>query len=226
MINILLIEPQARFSVELKNLLQSRGYSVLHAVAGATGVCLFRKYRPEVVLLEVVLRGTIGGFEVVRKIRAIDKTVPILLFSERHTIVDILTGFEAGANDYLRKPFHIDELAARIVALLKLRNQFNPVLTRYIGKYVFIPSTQILQINNHETKLSFRESEILVRLYDKRNDVLPRKEILDEFWATQDLYKGRSLDVFMCKLRKYLKHDPSIEIVNIRKVGYQMRIHN
>ena len=149
--------------------------------------------------------------------------MPIMFLTARTQTDDVVKGFELGGNDYLKKPFSLDELVVRIKALLRPRNADTFPLTVFkIGRYAFDPAKQKLSLDGQEISLSHREAELLRRLCELRNQVLEKNAVLLELWGDDTFFNGRSLDVFITRLRRYLKEDPKVQIVNIRGVGYKL----
>lgn len=223
MIDILLVEDDEKLSRIITDSLISKGFRPRAANDGENGWKSFQLSKPDLLIVDVMMP-KMDGFNLTEKIRAYDKNTPILFLSARDSKTYVLKGFEVGGNDYLTKPFLMEELVARITSLARMANKFNPATHINMGKYVFNPARQTLQYEEIKTDLSFRESELLRRLYERRNTVIPRKEILFEFWDGDPIALGRSLDVFISRLRKYLQHDPNVKIINIRNIGYQMKI--
>lgn len=223
MIDILLVEDEEKLGRIITDRLREKAFRARHCLDGVQGWKSFQLSKPDVVIVDVMMP-RMDGFALTEKIRAHDKAVPILFLTARASVEDVLKGFDIGGNDYLKKPFHMEELIARVVSLAKMSNKYNPTDHIVIGKYVLNPAKQMLSLDDEQIALSFRESELLRRLVERRNTVIPRREILMEFWDGEPMSAGRSLDVFVSRLRKYLKADPNISIVNVRHVGYQMRI--
>lgn len=168
------------------------------------------------------------GFSLARSIRAGNSNVPILFLTAKSMTEDKLAGFQAGADDYITKPFSLDELLCRIEVFLKrgnvLVNGGEKVFT--IGHYRFDFPRLLLQYGKVEKSLTQKEAEVLKLLYQHKERVLKREEILRSVWGDDDYFMGRSLDVFISKLRKYLKEDPSIQIVNYHGVGFRLEVYS
>ena len=175
----------------------------------------------DLILLDVMLP-KIDGFSLAEEIRAANKGIPILFVSARSLEEDRLKGFLKGGDDYITKPFSMDELKMRIEVFLKrsgigIRNEKE----FKIGAYTFIPDNLMLIHSDEERKLTRRESELLQYLITRKGKVIKREDILNALWGNDDYFSGRSLDVFISKLRKYLNHDPTIQINNYHAVGFQ-----
>ena len=203
-----------------------RGFEMLYAEDGREGLRLYREHHPDVVVLDIMMPN-MDGFSVTTEIRREDKVTPIIFLTAKSQTTDVVKGFELGGNDYLKKPFSMDELIVRIKALLQRYNEQqgsaeagNDVVQ--IGQYTFNYIKQTLTRNNNTEFLSHREAEILRRLSDNRNQVMERKTILLDLWGDDSFFNARSMDVFITKIRRYLKEDPRIQIVNIRGVGYKL----
>ena len=215
--NILLVEDEVSLAMIVKDALEEEGYEVAIARDGLEGLEQYFKEHPALIIAEV------DGFEMVRRIRRMDKEVPVLFLSARSSVDDIVFGFGLGANDYLRKPFSLRELIARVKALT-VKSQSEPVAVIYheLGLYTFYPSTQTLQIGGEEIELSFRESELLRLLCESGTLPVDTKDILLQLWGNDSFYNTRSLHVFITKLRHKLEKDPRIKILNVRGIGYKL----
>ncbi len=223
MIDVLFVEDEAKLALIVSESLETKHFRVRHCTSGSEGWNSFIHSRPDIVILDVMMP-QMDGFTLASKIRQQDSDVPVIFLTARGTTEDVLHGFKLGGNDYLKKPFDIDELIARMEALLKLAKKYHPEEELSIGKYTLNPIKHILHLDGAHIQLSFRESELLKRLYERRNQVVYRREIVSEFWNNERFVTGRSLDVFISRLRKYLKEDPSIQIVNIRGLGYKLMV--
>lgn len=229
MSKVLLIEDEWQLGQIVKDSLEMRGFEMLYAADGKEGLRLFQEHRPDVVVLDIMMPN-MDGFTVTTEIRRQDKTTPIIFLTAKSQTTDVVKGFELGGNDYLKKPFSMDELIVRIKALLQ---RFKAVPAAgsegnsgtdvvQIGQYVFNYTKQTLTRNNTTAFLSHREAEILRRLSENLNQVMERKKVLLDLWGDDSFFNARSMDVFITKLRRYLKDDPRVQIVNIRGVGYKL----
>ncbi len=192
------------------------------------GLAAFYRPKPDLVVADVMLPVR-DGFELARQIRRADTAVPILFLTARSQPADVVQGFELGGNDYLKKPFSIDELVVRIRALLGrppvAPTPPAPAGPLAIGRYRFDHPQQRLRLadgSQPEVQLTHREAELLKCLLDQRNQVLTRTAVLQALWGDDSFFNGRSLDVFITRLRRYLRHDPQVLIVNVRGVGYKL----
>lgn len=220
--NILLVEDEVSLAMIVKDALEEEGYEVAIARDGLEGLEQYFKEHPALIIADVMMP-EVDGFEMVRRIRRMDKEVPVLFLSARSSVDDIVFGFGLGANDYLRKPFSLHELIARVKALT-VKSQSEPVAVIYheLGLYTFYPSTQTLQIGGEEIELSFRESELLRLLCESGTLPVDTKDILLQLWGNDSFYNTRSLHVFITKLRHKLEKDPRIKILNVRGIGYKL----
>ncbi|WP_128543951.1 response regulator transcription factor [Larkinella soli] len=220
---ILLIEDEPALGMIVRDSLEVRGFEVLYAADGEEGLAVFREKNPDLIVADVMMP-RLDGFTLAERVRQEHPYVPIIFLTARSQTADVVRGFELGGNDYLKKPFSIDELIVRIKALLNRHAPTRPTapgrLT--IGRYAFDYPKQKLFLNGTETPLSHRESELLKRLYEQRNQVLERSGVLLELWGDDSFFNGRSLDVFITRLRRHLKDDPQVQIVNVRGIGYKL----
>ncbi len=215
--NILLVEDEVSLAMIVKDALEEEGYEVAIARDGLEGLEQYFREHPALIIADVMMP-EVDGFEMVRRIRRMDKEVPVLFLSARSSVDDIVFGFGLGANDYLRKPFSLRELIARVKALT-VKSQSEPVAVIYheLGLYTFYPSTQTLQIGGEEIELSFRESELLRLLCESGTLPVDTKDILLQLWGNDSFYNTRSLHVFITKLRHKLEKDPPYQ--NIECTG-------
>ncbi|RQP18116.1 MAG: DNA-binding response regulator [Parapedobacter sp.] len=223
MIDVLFVEDEAKLALIITESLQTLHFRVRHCANGAQAWHSFLLSKPDIVVLDVMMP-EIDGYTLASKIREHDSTIPMIFLTARTATEDVLKGFRSGGNDYLKKPFNIDELIARMESLLRLSNRYNPGEQLIIGNYLLDNVKHTLHIGDRCIQLSYRESELLKRLFEHRNNVIHRQEILFEFWNNDRFFTGRSLDVFISRLRKYLKEDPNIKIINVRGVGYKMLV--
>ncbi|QHS61624.1 response regulator transcription factor [Chitinophaga agri] len=227
MSKVLLIEDEWQLGQIVKDSLEMRGFEMLYAADGKEGLRLYQEHQPDVVVLDIMMPN-MDGFTVTTEIRRQDKTTPIIFLTAKSQTTDVVKGFELGGNDYLKKPFSMDELIVRIKALLQRFKEANGAAPAAssdeisIGQYSFNYTKQTLTRNNQTAFLSHREAEILRRLSDNLNQVMERKTVLLDLWGDDSFFNARSMDVFITKLRRYLKDDPRVQIVNIRGVGYKL----
>lgn len=226
MAKVLLIEDEWQLGQIVKDSLEMRGFEMLYASDGKEGLDLYQQHKPDVVVLDIMMPN-MDGFTVTTEIRKQDKVTPIIFLTAKSQTADVVKGFELGGNDYLKKPFSMDELIVRIKALLQRFNdqpaqEASGADVIQIGQYHFNYTKQTLTRNHETAFLSHREAEILRRLSENLNQVIERKSVLLDLWGDDSFFNARSMDVFITKLRRYLKDDPRVQIVNIRGVGYKL----
>ena len=223
-IHVLLVEDEKTLSMIIKDTLEEQGFLISIAFNGEEGLRTFYTQKPDVVVADVMMP-RMDGFEMVRRIRQTDRKTPVLFLTARSGINDVVEGFELGANDYLKKPFSMQELIIRIKALLHKAfvNKEQANLFE-IGNYLFNAVSQQLSYAGTSQELSHRESEILRRLCEHRNEVVSTQSILLELWGDDSFFNSRSLHVFITKLRHKLAKDERIRIVNVRGLGYKLVI--
>lgn len=228
-INVLLVEDEQTLAMIIKDTLESQDFLIHTAADGEEGLRLFFELQPDVLVADVMMP-RMDGFEMVRRIRQTDKQTPVLFLTARSAVNDVVDGFKLGANDYLRKPFGMQELIVRIQALVgkaftgdrdESRTNGEPKIYA-IGDYQFNPTTQQLTKDHRTQELSHRESEILRRLCQHRNAVVHTQDLLLELWGDDSYFNTRSLHVFITKLRHKLAADASIRILNVRGIGYKL----
>lgn len=225
-IKVLLVEDEQTLAMIIKDTLTDLGFEIILGENGVEGLNLFFDIRPDILVADVMMP-ELDGFEMVNKIRQTDKTTPILFLTARSAIKDIVEGFELGANDYLKKPFNMQELIIRIKALVgRLQtNQKKENSTDFsIGSYHFNAVSQVLSHVNGDEELSHRESEILKRLCINKNSVVETQSILLDLWGDDSFFNTKSLHVFITKLRHKLAKDDNVKIVNVRGIGYKLII--
>jgi DNA-binding response OmpR family regulator len=223
---ILLVEDDPSLGFVIKDNLSLKGYDVTLCTNGDEGENVFDKHPFHLCILDVMLPKK-DGFTLARGIRQKNKEVPILFLTAKAMMEDKLIGFQTGADDYITKPFSLDELFCRVEVFLRRSNAVQipadgSVLR--VGDYEFDPTTLLLKNKSSEKTLTQKEAEVLKLLYQNRDRVLKREEILNQVWGDDDYFMGRSMDVFISKLRKYLKEDPAIQIVNYHGVGFRLEM--
>ena len=226
-IRVLLVEDEQTLAMIIKDTLEEQEFIITTAGNGEEGLRKFFEQKPDVLVADVMMP-RMDGFEMVRRIRQSDKATPVLFLTARSAINDVVEGFELGANDYLKKPFGIQELIIRIKALMGKAFLFteNKVANHFeIGSYLFDPVAQTLLHAGTRQELSHRESEILKRLCENRNQVVNTQDVLLELWGDDSFFNSRSLHVFITKLRHKLSQDEQIRIVNVRGIGYKLIVN-
>lgn len=238
-IKILYAEDEIFLGKIVRETLESRGFEVVMVTSGAAVMPAFESIRPDICILDIMMPDR-NGFEVAGEIRAVDDDVPIIFLTAKTQTEDLVRGFRTGANDYIRKPFSMDELIVRIENTLRLRrdpgtayassgaaaagegsSQGAPAPAISIGKYAFYAHRQILHIGRDERRLTYRECELLRQLWLGRDHIIPREDLLQAIWGNDSFLNSRNLDVYITKLRNYLKADDRIEILTIKGVGYR-----
>lgn len=223
---ILLVEDDPNLGFVIKDNLTIRGYDVTLCRDGAEGENTFHQHTFNLLILDVMLPKK-DGFSLARSIREKDKEVPILFLTAKSMMDDKLTGFQTGGDDYITKPFSLEELVYRIEVFLRRSAGAEPVADEKIfqvGEFTFDPFNLTLRNRTSEKTLTQKEAEVLKLLFQNRDRVLKREEILKKVWGDDDYFMGRSMDVFISKLRKYLKEDPAIQIVNYHGVGFRLEV--
>lgn len=228
-INVLLVEDEQTLTMIIKDTLEGQDFIIHTAHDGEEGLRMFFDLRPDVLVADVMMP-RMDGFEMVRRIRQTDMRTPVLFLTARSAINDVVEGFELGANDYLKKPFGMQELIVRIKALAGKAFTFKEEPRKEetcfeIGDYRFNSITQILTHAGVVQELSHREAEILRRLCENRNQVVNTQNILLDLWGDDSFFNSRSLHVFITKLRHKLSRDERIRIVNVRGIGYKLIIN-
>jgi DNA-binding response OmpR family regulator len=218
---VLYVEDEIFLAKIVSETLQSSGYEVILEEDGARAVQTFLQIKPDLCILDIMLPNK-DGFTIADEIREKDSHVPIIFLSAKSQSSDVVNGFRLGANDYIRKPFSVEELIARMENVLKNKSAVPEIADEVtIGGFTFNNKRQTLTINKELRKLSYRESELLKLLYENRNNIVDRSEILTLLWGSDSFFNSRNLDVYITKLRNYLKPDPSIEIITIKGIGYR-----
>ena len=221
---LLVVEDEKDMNHILVSKLEKEGYNVDCCFDGNAAIDYLMLADYDGVILDITLPG-LDGFQVLKRMRAAGKQTPVLFLTARSAINDVVEGFELGANDYLKKPFGMQELIIRIKALMGKAFSFTEtkVSSRFeIGSYLFDPVAQTLLHAGVRQELSHRESEILKRLCENRNQVVNTQDVLLELWGDDSFFNSRSLHVFITKLRHKLSQDEQIRIVNVRGIGYKL----
>jgi DNA-binding response OmpR family regulator len=220
---ILYVEDELFLGKIVRESLESRGYEVIMESDGAKVLAAFKKAEPAICVLDVMLPNK-DGFTIADEIRELNEDVPIIFLTAKTQTEDVVKGFSLGGNDYIRKPFSMEELIVRIQNLVRSNPGDSQKITggtAVMGKFNFQLNRQLLSIGTEEKKLSFRESELLKLLFENRDKIIDRKDILNLLWGNDSFFNSRNLDVYITKLRSYLKEDPSLEIITIKGIGYR-----
>ncbi len=227
---ILLVEDDPNLGLLLQDYLQLKGkFDVVLCKDGDEGLKAFTKQQFDLLILDVMMPKK-DGFTLGKEIRKMNPKVPIIFATAKSMIEDKTQAFNLGGDDYITKPFRIEELLLRINALLKRVNESGADSAEKqsnfkIGKYEFDYTTQIITEGDLKQKLSTKEAELLRLLCLKQNEVLTREEALLNIWHDDNYFNGRSMDVFLSKIRKYLKDDPKVEIINVHGKGYKLLVN-
>ena len=220
---VLYIEDELFLGKIVKESLESRGYEVIMESDGAKATAAFKKATPDICVLDVMLPNK-DGFTIADEIRELDEDVPIIFLTAKVQTEDVVKGFSLGGNDYIRKPFSMEELIVRIQNGLRNKTEAPKKINTdsvIMGKFNFHLNRQTLNDGRDERKLSYRESELLKLLYENRDRIIDRKDILNLLWGNDNFFNSRNLDVYITKLRSYLKEDASLEIITIKGIGYR-----
>lgn len=223
MINILYIEDEPSLAMIVADSLEANGFHVVHCNNGQEALDSFSIAKPDIMVVDVMMP-VMDGFTLAAKIREMDTLLPIIFLTAKVQTEDVVRGFRLGGDDYVKKPFKIEELVVRIESLLKNSPKMLFGQKLMIGDYTLDSLKHQLIYQEEMLKLSFRESELLRKLYEQKDKVIAREEIMRAYWSHDKYFTGRSLDVFISRIRKYLSQDPRIKITNIRGVGYMLTV--
>lgn len=222
---ILLIEDEPILASIIKESLESRGFTVAIAVNGTEGWSMFNSIKPSLCVVDVMLPKK-DGFALVKDIRTVNKNIPIIFLTARTQTEDVLRGLELGADDYMKKPFSIEELILRIKGLLRRSEAAESSVTLaeeyQLGCLQFNYQRLEILSDKNKDRLSQREADLLLLLIQHKNKLLDRKTALLKLWNEDNRFNARSMDVYITRLRKFLKNEPSIEIQSIRGQGYKL----
>ncbi len=223
-LNIFLVEDDKNFGSVLKSYLEINDFNVSWIKDGAMAVEGFKQQNYSICILDIMLPN-VDGFSIAKKIKELNSEIPIIFLTAKTLKEDILQGFKIGADDYITKPFDSEVLLYKVKAIIK-RNKLSKDDSNIfkIGKYEFDSELRILSYNDDSVKLSPKESNLLKMLCLHKNKVLDREKALTQIWGEDDYFTARSMDVYITKLRKYLKNDTSIEIENIHGSGFILKI--
>jgi len=220
---IFYVEDELFLGKIVRESLESRGFEVVMESDGAKATDVFKKTKPDICVLDIMLPNK-DGFAIADEIRNLDEDVPIIFLTAKTQTEDVVKGFSIGGNDYIRKPFSMEELIVRVQNALRIKTGDSQKITGdnvTIGKYNFQLNRQVLNNGKEDRKLSYRESELLKLLYESRDKIIDRKDILNLLWGNDSFFNSRNLDVYITKLRSYLKEDTSLEIITIKGIGYR-----
>lgn len=226
---ILLVEDDPNLSLVLKDYLEMLDYEIILCKDGQQGLEVFQENYIDLCILDIMLPIK-DGYTLAKEIRDANEEVPIVFLTAKSMKEDRLKGFRAGCDDYITKPFSTEELNLRIQAILKrcmAREAARPAEEKQpfqLGKYVFDHKNMILKSGDEEKNLTRKENALLKLLCENKNQLLTREHALKSVWGDDDYFIGRSMDVFIAKLRKYLKDDPSISITNVHGTGFRLEV--
>ena len=220
---VLYVEDELFLGKIVKETLESRGFDVVMESDGDLVMKRFSEMQPDICVLDVMLPHR-NGFELAEDIRNINDDIPIIFLTAKTQTEDVIKGFRTGGNDYIRKPFSMEELIVRIENAMRIKKGNATAITAEIlniGSYRFNLNRQTLQLKNEERRLSYREAELLKYLWQNRDSIIDRRDMLNVIWGNDSFFNSRNLDVYITKLRGYLKTDTSLEILTIKGVGYR-----
>jgi DNA-binding response OmpR family regulator len=219
---ILLAEDEPALGLIIKESLETRNFKVLLCDNGEKAYEAYKTHKPELLVLDVMMP-KMDGFTLAKNIRQIDTIIPILFLTAKSQTADVVEGFTIGGNDYLKKPFSMEELIVRINNLLQRTELQQTADLITLGHYTFNFTKQLLQFKDDTPELlTHREAHLLFHLIQNKNQVLDRSLILNKLWGNDDFFNARSMDVFITKLRKKLSQDESLQIINVRGFGYKL----
>ncbi len=221
---ILYVEDEIFLAKIVRESLESRGYTIFLETDGGKALEQYRTNKPDICVLDIMLPNK-DGFTIAEEIRNEDTETPIIFLTAKIQTADLVKGFNMGGNDYVRKPFSMEELIVRIENALRQKSigktENDQKEDTKVGVFAFNPHRQTLNSEVESRKLSFRESELLRLLYENRDRVIDRRDILNVLWGSDSFFNSRTLDVYITKLRGYLKADPSLEIITVKGIGYR-----
>lgn len=221
-IHILLAEDETSLGQIIKESLETRGFIIDFCQNGADALNTYLNKKPDILVLDVMMPKK-DGFTLAREIRMQDRETPILFLTAKSQTADVVEGFTLGGNDYLKKPFSLEELIVRVKNLVERKNPTEELTEIQIGNYLFDFNKQTLQFKEDiAIPLTHREAELLLYLCNNKNSLLVRSVILKKLWGDDDFFNARSMDVFITRLRKKLQKDKNISIVNVRGFGYKL----
>jgi len=227
-IKILYVEDEMFLGKIVKESLESRDFEVKMITDGNNAVPAFHSFEPDICILDVMLPHK-DGFTIGREIKELQPDIPIIFLTAKNQTEDVLKGFKSGGNDYIRKPFSMEELIIRIHNLLSMRG--NAPQTNHdanapipIGEYLFDPRKYELILGDNVRKLSHREAELLLIFAHHQNGTIERKKILKDVWGDDSFFNSRNLDVYIKKLRDYLAEDEQVQIITLKGIGYQFAV--
>jgi DNA-binding response OmpR family regulator len=226
MVKILYLEDEHYLGRIVKESLASRGYEMKLITDGANVMRNFSQFKPDICVLDIMVPN-IDGYELAEMIKMQDPEMPIIFLSAKNQTEDVIQGFKSGGNDYIKKPFSMEELILRVENLISLKNGSRISLENQIfvvGQFVFAHDKFELRHEEKLVRLSHRENELLLMLCQNMNERIDRREILKKIWGDDSLYNSRNLDVYIRKLRVYFERDSDIQLITLRGVGYHFSV--
>jgi DNA-binding response OmpR family regulator len=224
-VKVLYVEDEPFLGRIVKESLESRDFQVFMLDDGKNVISEFSKHQPDICVFDIMLP-TKDGYSLAKGIRQISENIPIIFVTAKNQTEDLLKGFESGGNDYIRKPFSMEELIVRINNLLNLsqrqKNGYGDIVV--LGRYEFNPLRYELKVDERVRKVSAREASLIALLAEHKNATTTRKEILTKIWGDDSFFNSRNLDVYITKLRDHFKEDPNLEIITIKGVGYHLSV--
>lgn len=223
-IKLLLAEDESALGQIIKESLETRNFNVTLCENGAIALRKYQTEAPDILVLDVMMPKK-DGFTLAKEIRAIDDAIPIIFLTAKSQTADVVEGFSIGGNDYLKKPFSMEELIVRVHNLVDRTNTQKASEIITLGHFTFdFPKQQLRFKDEESVQLTHREAHLLFHLTKNKNQVLDRSLILNKLWGTDDFFTARSMDVFISKLRKKLQKDENIQIINVRGFGYKLTV--
>lgn len=228
-IKLLLVEDEIVLAGVVKETLEANGFHISHAENGLQGWEQYLSFRPDICVVDIMMPKK-DGIALVKDIRAVDEQTPVIFLTAKSETQDVIKGLQSGADDYIKKPFSLEELILRIKTLLKRTQQINTPSSSVktgngiylLGAYTFDHNRQELRHEKEHIRLSLREADILKMLAERPNVTTHRRNILLELWGDDNFFNARNMDVYISKIRKYLQHDPSVQLINVRGLGYKL----
>ena len=224
---ILYLEDEHFLGRIVKESLSSRGFDIKLIADGANFLSHYKDFDPDICVLDIMVPNK-DGYTIAKEIRSLDPSMPIIFLSAKNQTDDVIKGFEHGGNDYLKKPFSMEELIVRVNNLLEMNSRKIETIQKQnipLGSFIFDYSNYTLKHNAETIKLSYKENELLLLLSQNINAKIDRKQILSKVWGDDSYYNSRNLDVYIRKLRVLFEKDPAIQLVTLRGVGYQFIIN-
>lgn len=221
---ILYVEDEVFIAQIVKESLEAKGFDVCHVADGGEAYSYYLSFEPQVCILDVMLPNE-DGFSIAKKIRQKNQDVPIIFLTAKNQTQDVVHGFGLGGNDYLKKPFSMEELLVRVHNLLKMSKKENfksaEPINISIGKYQFSPLRYELIFEEQTQKLSHREVQLISLFCEKPNQIIERKEVLLNIWNDDSIFNSRNLDVYINKIRTYFEQDPDVQLITLKGVGFK-----